>query len=162
MTVYSVIRKQVVLLLVILSAICIGTPVATAREKQKTSLEQDVLYYINQYREKKGLGPLEYNRTIMEAARRHSIEMARKEVPFGHTGFDERMRSLMTDIKSVNAAAENVAYGDLSAKQVVDLWLHSKGHRRNIEGNYNLTGIGIARASNGTLYFTEIFLHKAR
>lgn len=61
------------------------------------------------------------------------------------------------------AAAENVAYNrgytDPVAK-AVEGWLNSSGHRRNIEGNYNLTGIGVAKNSQGAYYFTQIFILK--
>ena len=52
------------------------------------------------------------------------------------------------------------AMGILSAGEVVNMWLNSPGHKRNIEGNFTLTGIGIAEADNGYLYFTQIFLRK--
>jgi uncharacterized protein YkwD len=58
------------------------------------------------------------------------------------------------------ASAENVAYGQLSAKAVVDGWLKSAPHKKNIEGNYNLTGIGLAKDRKGVIYFTQIFLRK--
>ncbi len=60
----------------------------------------------------------------------------------------------------INAAAENVAYGQMSAEEVVDGWLHSPGHRQNIEGDYNLTGIGVAQNKDGVIYFTQIFVLK--
>ena len=47
----------------------------------------------------------------------------------------------------------------MSAKEVVEGWLNSKGHRENIEGNSTYTGIGLAKASDGRIYFTpQIFL----
>jgi uncharacterized protein YkwD len=55
-------------------------------------------------------------------------------------------------------SAENVAYGNITAKEVVDNWLKSPGHRRNIEGKYTITGIGVAKSSDGTIFFTQIFV----
>jgi uncharacterized protein YkwD len=60
-------------------------------------------------------------------------------------------------IKSVNSVSENVARGPLTAQQAVNLWLKSPGHRKNIEGNYKYTGIGVARDRKSELYFTQIF-----
>jgi uncharacterized protein YkwD len=57
----------------------------------------------------------------------------------------------------ITVVAENVASGQMSAREVVDGWLNSPGHRRNIEGNFKLTGIGLARGSRGMIYFTQIF-----
>jgi hypothetical protein len=39
----------------------------------------------------------------------------------------------------------------------VDGWIKSPGHRHNIVGRYNLTGIGIVRDSAGKLYYTQLF-----
>ncbi len=46
----------------------------------------------------------------------------------------------------------------MDAREVVDGWLHSPGHRRNIMGDFRLTGIGVAEAANGMIYFTQIFV----
>jgi uncharacterized protein YkwD len=32
------------------------------------------------------------------------------------------------------------------------------GHRKNIEGPYEVTGIGVARNAQGEVYFTQIFV----
>jgi len=42
----------------------------------------------------------------------------------------------------------------------VNSWLNSSGHKKNIEGNYSHTGVGIAKNQYGTLYFTQIFVKK--
>jgi uncharacterized protein YkwD len=36
--------------------------------------------------------------------------------------------------------------------------LGSRKHRRNIEGEYHYTGVGVARASNGAYYYTQMFV----
>ena len=87
--------------------------------------------------------------------------MATKKIPFRHDGFDERMAAISRQLKNVSATAENVAYGANTAKDVVDMWLHSPGHKKNIEGNYNLTGLGIEKGTDGQLYYTQIFVYKA-
>ena len=86
--------------------------------------------------------------------------MATKRVPFGHAGFDQRIDALLDNIKGSDAAAENVAYGPKSAEDVVKMWLNSSGHRKNIEGNFNLTGIGIAQDKDGRPYCTQIFINR--
>ena len=54
--------------------------------------------------------------------------------------------------------AENVASGQRSAKEVVEGWMNSEGHRANIlQGNYTEIGIGVAKAANGALYYTQVF-----
>lgn len=135
-----------------------------AQETDKTGagqgMEQQILLYVNMHRDSMNLPPLKMNNTILQAALSHSTNMATGKIPLGHEGFDTRMGALLKALRPANAAAENVADGNVNARQVVNLWLHSPGHRRNIEGNYNLTGIGIARADDGKLYFTQIFINK--
>ena len=120
---------------------------------------EEVLHYVNVYREGRGLKPLKMNSTISYVAEGHSAEMAHRSIPFGHAGFDNRAHRLSKELSPVHATAENVAYGNVSARKVVDLWIHSSGHRRNMLGNYNLTGIGIASDRHGALYFTQIFIN---
>ena len=84
--------------------------------------------------------------------------MANGSVAFGHDGFNGRVKTISKKIDHVRGFAENVAFGDMGAKEVVKMWLGSSGHRKNIEGHYNLTGIGIAKARDGNLYFTQIFI----
>jgi len=118
----------------------------------------DVLRLVNEHRTGMGLGALKINQAIAKAAAVHTHNMATKKVPFGHDGYDERMNAISKQLKNVIADAENVAYGANTAKEVVDMWLHSPGHKKNIEGNYNLTGLAIEKGTDGQLYYTQIFV----
>jgi uncharacterized protein YkwD len=117
----------------------------------------DILRYVNEYRHKKGLAPLQANSFISSVALEHSRNMLSGKTPFGHEGLRERIDRIRKHIGPIHVAAENVASGPMSAREVVDGWLHSAGHRRNIEGNFKLTGIGLARRGDGMIYFTQIF-----
>jgi len=99
------------------------------------------------------------NAASVEAAK-HSTAMASKKSGFGHAGFQIRVTNITRQIGPVSAAAENVAYGNLTAQQVVDGWINSPGHKKNIEGNYTLSGIGVAKNDKGVIFFTQIFLRK--
>lgn len=84
--------------------------------------------------------------------------MANGTVPFGHTGFSERVRAIGIPYRG---AGENVAYNQGysdPATIAVQGWLKSPGHLANIKGNYDKTGIGVASNSKGAIYFTQIFL----
>ncbi len=126
----------------------------------EAQLQQSVLDYVNQYRRNKGLAPLKMLPLITAEALKHSKNIADGKVPFGHDGFDGRADRLMSKIELSNAIAENVAYGKFSAQEVVNRWIASPGHKRNIEGKFTLTGIGIIRRTDGYLYFTQIFINK--
>ena len=84
--------------------------------------------------------------------------MATGKVPFSHNGFEDRAKRIKAKLKNVTSWAENVAFGDKTARQVVDMWLNSPGHRKNIEGNYNLSGIGLSVDKTGNTFFTQIFI----
>lgn len=100
---------------------------------------------------------MEMNNVISASARMHSADMASRKTPFGHEGFDNRVKGIMKQLGPMHKWAENVAFGKLSAKDVVNGWLNSPPHKRNIEGGYTLTGIGTATSSEGAIYFTQIF-----
>ena len=125
-----------------------------------TSMQQDILKYVNTYRKSKGLTALQLNETASAEAAVHSKEMAQGSSGFGHDGYNTRMKHISEKLGFLRGTAENVAYGMIDAREVVDMWLDSPRHRKNIEGNYSLMGIGIAKSHKGNLYFTQIFLLK--
>ncbi|MCU1693386.1 MAG: hypothetical protein JWM64_2477 [Frankiales bacterium] len=53
---------------------------------------------------------------------------------------------------------ENIAYGGVTADQLVQMWLDSPGHRANILGDYTHVGTGATRAADGTVFAAQNFL----
>ena len=125
-----------------------------------SNMENDILFYVNKHRRAVGLGDLQMLSAASTEAAKHSANMAAKRVAFGHTGFEARVSAISRSLGSVSAAAENVADGKLTAQEVVDGWIHSAAHKKNMEGNYTLTGIGTAKDAGGVIYFTQIFVRK--
>jgi uncharacterized protein YkwD len=123
-------------------------------------IQNDILYYVNAYRAKHRLSPLKMSSVISHEATQHSRHLASKRIPFGHDGFNGRIKRLYAHFKECRGGAENVAYYKIDPKVLVEKWVASPGHRRNIEGRYNLTGIGIAHAKKGWAYYTQIFVMK--
>jgi uncharacterized protein YkwD len=120
-------------------------------------MSREILWYVNQHRRSIGLPELEANSLISSVALGHSRDMLSGKTPFGHEGFRDRIDLIRKKLGPIHVAAENVASGPMSAREVVDGWLHSPGHRRNIEGDFRLTGIGLAFRADGMIYFTQIF-----
>ena len=85
--------------------------------------------------------------------------MASGATSLGHGGFDDRVATIGRTIPWTRAG-ENVAVNRTVAA-VVDRWLKDRGHRSTIEGNFDLTGIGVVNDRNGLLCVTQIFI-KAR
>lgn len=128
------------------------------RDARVVAMEADVLTLINKYRQAKGLSTFIANDIVAEEARKHSLNMSTGKVAFGHDGFSTRSKTITTKIPGTMGVAENVAYGQKSAQEVVNDWIKSTGHRHNIEGNYKQTGIGIVADKQGVLYYTQMFM----
>ena len=121
------------------------------------ALAREVLHMTNQYRLAHGLNALTMDAELSKTALQHSQAMAQHRVPFGHQGFRQRMRHVYHVLDQVTAGSENVAYNYQSAQRVVDGWIKSRSHRKNLLGRYHLTGIGIERDAEGHLFYTQLF-----
>jgi uncharacterized protein YkwD len=118
------------------------------------AFEQQVFDLTNQQRAQFGLAPLSLNLTLNDVAEKHSQDMAINNY-FSHQGRDgsqpwDRMRS---QGYSYSRAAENIAFGQPTAQDVVTAWMNSPGHRQNIL-DPNLKEIGVGYY-NG--YWTQDF-----
>ncbi len=122
-----------------------------------SNIENEILDLVNTHRKSIGLKPLELNNIESSSAANHSYNMASGKISFGHAGFQKRIKTISGQLGNISASAENVAYGTMNAKEVVNVWLQSPEHKKNIEGDYMLTGIGVAKSKKGIIYFTEIF-----
>lgn len=119
---------------------------------------------VNQKRRESGLRLLVWNDEIASVARTHSQNMAEFSF-FSHRGLDSKLVSDRADAHKVGqwrAIGENIAfnrgYGDPTHKAVA-LWLDSSEHRHNMmDPAWRESAIGVAVASDGSYYFTQVFL----
>lgn len=123
----------------------------------ESNLIDDVLSQTNKFRRSKGLPALVINEDLNAIAQKHSSNMAKGRVRFGHGGFSQREAQAKRKINSLYSFAENVAFGPTTGKQVVTMWKNSSGHRRNMLGRYKYIGIGIAKDRRGRIYYTQVF-----
>ncbi|HAN76634.1 MAG TPA: CAP domain-containing protein [Bacteroidales bacterium] len=139
-----------------------STPVQLSADEMLQSdllkMEEEVLVYVNEYRASNGKPKLAMNEFMRGQCRDHSTKMASGATSFGHDGFDERTDLIWAQVGS-GAIAENVAYNYSGAREAVNQWINSTGHRENMLGDYTLTGIGIYKTGN-QIYFTQMFLRK--
>jgi uncharacterized protein YkwD len=138
-----------------------NTPVAQAQTAgaATTTMETAIFNQINAYRAKQGLAALKLNSAITTQARNHSVTQANVK-RISHDGFQARVTAIGKTVTWAGAA-ENVAYNSGysdPATVAVNGWIKSPGHLANIKGNFNLTGIGVARNAQGQVYFTQIFI----
>ncbi len=121
---------------------------ATSRETHSADPRIRALTTIvNQHRAEIGCPRLIWDERLARVARAHSEDMARHGY-FSHvdrSGRDPFDRLTRAGI-SFRAAAENIAAGQTSARQVYADWMRSRGHRENLENcEYTRHGIGVYR-----------------
>ncbi len=118
-----------------------------------------IITAVNKYRNSKGLNSLQEFTVMDNQAKMHSSNMAGHRISFGHGGFNTRLKNIYANIDKPLGASENVAYfpPNKSPEAVVAMWLTSRGHRHNIEGDYNLTGVGVVVDERGWVYYTQEF-----
>jgi uncharacterized protein YkwD len=129
--------------------------------KDRSALEQQTFYLVNEYRKANQLPVLKWSGDIADVARGHSKDMADSKVGFGHEGFSKRVSLLGTKMVGLMGAGENVLKTDDPndvAQQAVKIWLNSPHHLANIRGDFNYSGLGIWKDGTGMIYFTQIFV----
>lgn len=121
-------------------------------EVSERALESSTVCLLNRERASRGLRALRVNRRLSAAAQRHTDDMVRRRY-FAHnsrsgassvdrirrTGYLKGARSWIV--------GENLAWGSGSRstpRSIVDSWMHSSGHRRNIlTRRFREIGIGV-------------------
>lgn len=121
-----------------------------------SAIEIDIMDLVNEYRVSKGLNELDFKDEVSWQAEDHNFYMIRKE-EVSHDGFAMRYSALAESV-GAKAVSENVAFGYNSAEAVVEAWIASDGHRKNMEGDLTHFGISVKEDANGKKYFTNIFV----
>lgn len=123
-----------------------------------STIEVEVMDRVNDFRAGLGLPELEsLNEISMQAGYHNSHMIENAEVC--HDDFPSRYAALVNSVNA-KAVSENVAYGYRTAEAVVNAWVKSDGHRKNMESNVTHFGISIKEDAEGKLYFTNIFVRK--
>lgn len=127
-------------------------------------LEKRVFDLINAKRIEMGAPVLSWSSKIAGVARSHSREMALYDY-FSHTDIEGNLvdrRATNAGIKKWSSIGENIAYlrgYDDPALNAVERWMLSRSHRQNLlDPRWKQTGIGLAITSDGTYFFTQVFL----
>ena len=125
-----------------------------------SSYQKQVLDLVNAERTKRGLKSLTLDTKLSNVATMKSQDMIDKNY-FDHNSptygspFD-MMRKFGVSYRS---AGENIAEGQRSPQEVMNAWMNSEGHRKNIlNPNFTTLGVGVAKTSSGRLYWTQMFI----
>ena len=153
-------------------ALVVLQPIGTSAESTTTDgeiaqLESALHTAINDIRAQNGLMRLARDPAIDAVARGHSLDMATRgylahETPEGLTPPDRLKRGGVTGI---SLAGENVGVTSRldPNREIVTAWMKSPAHHDNIVAPaFNATGVGIARAADGSLYYTQEYVTKPR
>jgi uncharacterized protein YkwD len=154
--------QAALLLAALLMVSCANDDPVQPTPSTETVVEDRVLELVNQHRAEKGLGALTLHVTVVEQARAHSRHMAAGPDNFNHDGFQDRVDAI-NKVVSISLAGENIAFNSgLSdpGRVAFDAWLKSDGHRANIEGDFDITGIGVVKTKDGIYYLTQIFARR--
>ena len=134
-------------------------------------LEFRVHELVNEERKRYGLSQLSWDPTIAKIARAHSEDMSTRNYyqhtspegkepwdrgyPYGYQACGSRMQFA--------GLSENIMYmegysgHEIIAKNIVNGWMNSPGHKENILTDWKKEGIGIVLNSNGEIYATQNF-----
>jgi uncharacterized protein YkwD len=134
---------------------------AAASPSAYNGTESRIFDLINAERQHLGLPWLVYNSQLDQMAKIQAANMARLH-KLAHTLPESQLPTLGDRARYVGypfgRMAENVAQGFPNAETVVQGWMTSSGHRHNVlNAEVVETGIGIARAPGGGLYFCQVF-----
>lgn len=139
------------------------TIVQQAAERQlREEYVNEVFRLVNVERAKEGLKPLTLDTKLCSAAQKRAVEIsAMTEIE--HIRPDgTAWHTILNEMNiSYNYAGENIAGGYLTPEDVVEGWMNSEGHRKNILNPYfNKIGIGFYQKENSTYhnYWSQAFI----
>lgn len=120
----------------------------------------------NAQRKRRGLRPLRVNAALTRAAQMQAEQMARlgrldHELPeAGYPTVRQRLAAVAYDWQ---AYGENLARAQRTAAEVVEAWMQSPGHRRNLlSERFSELGIGYAVGADGQPYYAQLFAQPLR
>jgi uncharacterized protein YkwD len=150
--------------LAIVAILPLGAPWASAEDPGLALLESRLHGAVNEFRRQQHLIALERRPELDAVARAHSDDMARRgffshESPEGDTWVE---RLAQAGVAGFSMAGENVGQTNQSDPnlRILEGWKASPAHRENLMSRpMNATGIGIARAPDGRLFYTQLYLH---
>lgn len=129
---------------------------AAGTAEQARAMELENFYVTNALRVREGVSPVKMSVSAQSVALCHATDMAKNNY-FSHT--DLSGSSVMERIKgakiAVSRVAENLAAGGASGIIMHELLMNSEGHRRNILGNYQYLGIGVAFDAKDRPYLVQ-------
>lgn len=123
----------------------------------ETPLEYEVVELTNAERADEGCDSLRVDERLVAAAQGHSADMAERNY-FDHDSPEGEGPGERTAEQGYPSwSGENIAFGYATAEDVVEGWMDSQGHRRNILNCDSVAvGVGAVESERG-IYWTQVF-----
>lgn len=119
---------------------------------------QELIASHNQVRAREGLEPLKVNPKLMEAAWLHARDMAaHKKLTHEGTNGSTSSQRVEKQGYQFRATGENIALGQTTVAMVMESWMNSPHHRRNILGDFTEIGAARVEDAEGRPYWTVDF-----
>ena len=138
-------------------------PWAYAADPDIARMEGLLVGDVNAFRRENHLIELQRRPDLDAVARAHSEDMARRNY-LSHAspeGLNWVARIERAGIIGFSMAAENVGRTNKPGPnaEILSGWIHSPAHHQNLVARpFNATGIGIARAADGSYVYTQLYL----
>jgi uncharacterized protein YkwD len=126
-----------------------AAPVGSATS---TAYVNRIVVLVNAQRAAHGLRPLVVSPCATGFARPWTTHMAATNT-LVHQSLSPMLRC------PARTAGENIAYGNVSADQMMTMWMNSPGHRANIlNPSFTRIGVGAVRTTSGRWWATQDFV----
>ncbi|MCP8615972.1 CAP domain-containing protein [Salirhabdus salicampi] len=124
-----------------------------------SEFERRVVELTNEERRNNGLSELKIDTQLSGIARTKSEDMQANNY-FSHTSptYGSPFDMIRDNGVDYQSAAENIAQGQQSPEEVVQSWMNSEGHRKNILTE-EFTHIGVGHETEGN-HWTQMFIQK--
>ncbi|PVU90230.1 hypothetical protein BB559_004725 [Furculomyces boomerangus] len=121
----------------------------------KISDDEEMLSLVNARRSQDNLPPLQIDQSLMKVAEAQSKYQNSTSTTTHESTYPGLIERFAASGASCSACAENVAGGMSTIRDVVQAWVNSPGHLKNILGPYNRFGWAVVNN-----YWTQDFNHQ--
>ncbi len=120
------------------------------------SFEKQNFYVTNALRRREGKEPFAYSEALSKVARSHAENMAKYDY-FSHEDREGNLAHQRMSRAGIYylSAGENLAMGSQNSLYMHEMLMNSEGHRKNILGNYQFLGVGVAFRADGAPFLAQ-------
>lgn len=141
------------------SLVVTGGDFTSADAATITKQAREVTKLVNKERTKRNRGKLTLDTKLTKAANKRAKECAKL---FSHTRPNGESCFTILDHSGISygTCGENIAAGQPASSQVMDSWMHSSGHKKNIlTKDFKKIGVGYYKKKNSAYqyYWVQIF-----